>query len=322
MRRFHFKKDGKVDPEGDNMRLQEKLVEKYFQNLDLDEVQPGANTAEFDSQKVYNNIASAINEEAEPVKRGYTKWLVAASLIGVFITLSYYYRYALLNYVSPVHTLEVTASNGNVTNIILGDGTKIWLNGGSTLKYPESFRGSKREITIEGEAFFDVAHDSEKPFIVHTGDISTHVLGTSFNVKAYADESLLKVEVVSGKVGVVASPNSAVTFKTVYLTPAEGIVYNKASHTITKNTTDDAKLASRWKEGKLIFKKTPLPEVIKTLHRKFNYSIKADDNLAACSISADFTNVTMKDIMAVIAKLVNGKAALNGTVYRLTGKGC
>ncbi|RYY33490.1 MAG: DUF4974 domain-containing protein, partial [Sphingobacteriaceae bacterium] len=224
------------------------------------------------------------------------------------------------NYISPIHTLEVTAVNGNITNVVLGDGTKISLNGGSKLKYPDTFRGNLREVSIEGEAFFDVAHDADKPFIVHTGDISTHVLGTSFNIKAYADEQLLKVDVVSGKVGIVPSGN--VEFKTVFLTPAEGIVYNKDKRTISKSSNVDVDVLTKWKEGKLVFKKSPLPEVIKTLHRKFNYSIKADDNLSGCFISADFTNVPLKDIMAVIAKLVKGKATLTDNGYHLKGKGC
>ncbi|RYZ95824.1 MAG: hypothetical protein EOP47_25055 [Sphingobacteriaceae bacterium] len=216
MRRFRTKKDGPAA--GAHERLHEKLVEKYFQDLDIDAVHPGVHDAQFDGKKVYNNITNIIDNEVEPAKRSYNKWLVAASLIGMFITASWFYRYTILNYISPVHTLEVAAVNGNVTHITLGDGTKIWLNGGSKLKYPETFRGKLREITIEGEAFFDVAHDADHPFIVHTGDITTQVLGTSFNIKAYPDEQLLKVDVVSGKVGIVPSATAAVEFKTVFLT--------------------------------------------------------------------------------------------------------
>ncbi|RYE22253.1 MAG: DUF4974 domain-containing protein [Sphingobacteriales bacterium] len=79
---------------------------------------------------------------------------------------------------------------------------------------------------------------------------------------------------------------------------------------------------SNWINGKLIFKRTPLPEVVKTLSRKFNYAITADGNLSNCFITADFTNEQLKDIMSVIAKLVKGKAIPNGTAYHLKGKGC
>ncbi|RYY36652.1 MAG: FecR family protein [Sphingobacteriaceae bacterium] len=303
-------------------RLQEKLIERYFQQLDLNDVHVSPTDAEFDSKKVYNKILGAIEEEPVIVKRSYSKWLVAASFLAVFAMLSWYYRFTILNYVSPIHTLEVAAANGSVTNITLGDGTKIWLNGGSKLKYPETFRGELREIAIEGEAFFDVAHDADKPFIVHTGDISTHVLGTSFNIKAYADEHELKVDVASGKVGVAPSANSGLEFKTVFLSPAEGVIYDKNKRSIIKATNIDLSVISGWKENKLVFKNTPLNDVVSTLKRKFSYTINIDKNLTACNISADFTNVPLKDIMAVIARLVKGKATLNGNVYYIKGKGC
>ncbi|MBE9583229.1 FecR domain-containing protein [Mucilaginibacter sp. JRF] len=320
MRRFNKPNEpGRVNSD----RLQEKLVEKYFQNLDLDDVQTGAHDAEFDSKGVYANILSTIDTVPEvPKRRAYTGWMVAASILAVFISVSYYFRYDILNYVAPVHTMQVSAARGSVTNIVLGDGTKVWLNAGSKISYPETFRGEKREVTITGEAFFDVVHDADKPFIVHTGELVTHVLGTSFNIKAYDDDQLLHVDVLSGKVGVVPAEGSTLSFNAIYLTKAQGITYNKNNRSIDRNNNVDMALLNSWKSGKLIFKNTALPEVIKTLNREFEVSIRADANLSACNISADFTNVPIKDIMAVIARLVKGKATLSGTVYHLKGKGC
>ncbi|GAA4928067.1 FecR family protein [Mucilaginibacter defluvii] len=320
MRRFNKPNEpGRVN----DGRLQEKLVEKYFQNLDLDDVQTGAHDAEFDSKGVYNKILYTIDAEAEaPKRRSYKGWLAAASVIAVLISLSYYFRYDILNYVSPVHTMQVAAARGSVTSIVLGDGTKVWLNGGSQISYPETFRGEKREVTITGEAFFDVVHKADQPFIVHTGSIATHVLGTSFNIKAYNDDPLLHIDVVSGKVGVVPAERSALLFSAIYLTPAQGITFNKKDNSISKSSGVDIANLSGWRAGKLIFKNAALPEVIKTLNREFEVSIRADANLTNCNISANFTNVPIKDIMAVIARLVKGKATLSGTVYRLQGKGC
>ncbi|RCH55300.1 iron dicitrate transport regulator FecR [Mucilaginibacter hurinus] len=322
MRRFNLNKGEKGDDARDNMRLQEKLIEKYFEKLDLDEVRADEENAGFDSRKVYANITNTIDEPTVTVKPSYSRWLVAASVIAVFVFLSWFNRNNILNYLSPINMLEVAAANGNVTHITLGDGTKIWLNSGSKLKYPERFRGSLREITIEGEAFFDVAHDADHPFIVHTGDISTHVLGTSFNVQAYADEDLLKVDVVSGKVGVVPAKSAALEFETVFLTPSQAVVYDKRKQTITRSANIDISTVSAWKENRLVFKNVPLNDVLKTLSRKFNYEIDADNNLSRCFISADFTNVPFKDIMAVMAKLVKGKAVVKGSRYHLQGKGC
>ncbi|WP_164849874.1 FecR family protein [Mucilaginibacter limnophilus] len=323
MRRPYLKKTGNSIKVVDDTRLQEKLVERYFQNLDLNAVEPGAYDAEFNRERIYEGITAVIDaDNTMPAKRGYGKWLAAASVIGILILFSWIYRLDILNYVSPVNYLEVSAANGNVTHIKLSDGTNIWLNSGSKLAYPETFRGDHREITLTGEGFFDVVHNADMPFIVHTGDITTHVLGTSFNIRAYANEKLVKIDVASGKVGVVPTENSNVDFGTVYLTPSQGVAFNKGTHSITKSTGVDIASISSWSKGKLVFKNSPLPEVIKSLSRKFNCNITADNNLSSCYVSADFTNVPLKDIVAVIAKLVKGKAEATGTNYHLKGKGC
>ena len=86
--------------------------------------------------------------------------------------------------------------------ILLPDSTQVWLNAGSTLDYPEHFDETTREVTLTGEAYFDVKHAAEHPFIIHTGQIQTTVLGTAFNINAYTDRSNIQVSVSRGKVKV------------------------------------------------------------------------------------------------------------------------
>jgi transmembrane sensor len=161
-----------------------------------------------------------------PVKRAGAgkKWMVAASLFAVasLSVLGFYNRLQILDVVSPIAQKQFSTVNGQVASLTLADGTRVWLNGGSKLSYPEAFRGDKREITLTGEAFLEVTHDAKKSFIVHTGNIRTQVLGTSFNVKAYPEDSFVKVDVVTGKVGVVAA-----LAPTVFLTPAEEVTVDK-----------------------------------------------------------------------------------------------
>ncbi|GAA4314191.1 hypothetical protein GCM10023149_10270 [Mucilaginibacter gynuensis] len=322
MGRSDFNKRGKGRASEADIRLQEELVEKHFHNLDLDKVETENNAVKFDSKKVYNNIVNLIDEQEKPVRKSVYGWLAAAAMLGGLFVLSYYYRYAILDYVAPVKTIELVAAPGNMINITLGDGTKIWLNGGTKLKYPEIFRGDKREVSLEGEAFFDVKHDADMPFTVRTGALTTHVLGTSFNVKAYADDNETKVDVFSGKVGVMPSAGNAAIFNTIYLQPTEEVLYNKRTRAIVKTTGVDISSLAGWRDGELIFKKSPIGEVVSVLRRKFNVNIKADQNLSACSITANFTNVPLKDIMKVIARLVKGKATLESGDYHLKGKGC
>jgi transmembrane sensor len=298
--------------------LQEKLVQNYFDDLQLGE-QPeaGADTG-FDSREVYNRITTHI--DAMPVKRAGAgkKWMVAASLFAVasLSVWGYHNRLQILDVVSPIAQKQFTTVNGQVASLTLADGTRVWLNGGSKLSYPEAFRGDKREITLTGEAFLDVAHDASKSFIVHTGNIRTQVLGTSFNVKAYPEDAFVKVDVVTGKVGVVSSA------PTVFLTPAEEVTVDKKNHSAITVKGIDVATLSGWKDGDFIVKNMALSEVLNAIKHRYNVSIRADANLTKCSISANFTNVSLQNVMRIIAKLVKGKITPEGESYRLMGKGC
>ncbi|HVV02934.1 MAG TPA: FecR family protein, partial [Puia sp.] len=95
-----------------------------------------------------------------------------------------------------------TTERSEYKYLLLPDSTQVWLNASSTLEFPEHFRTNKREVTLSGEAYFDVRHSEKTPFIIHTGKVSTTVLGTSFNIKAYPDRQHIIVSVSTGKVKV------------------------------------------------------------------------------------------------------------------------
>jgi transmembrane sensor len=299
--------------------LQEKLVQNYFDDLKLNQQPEAGEDAGFDSKEVYNRIIN--NIDAMPVKRAVAgkKWMIAASLFAVasLSVLGFYNRIKILDVVSPIAQKQFSTVNGQVASLTLADGTKVWLNGGSKLIYPEAFRGDKREITLTGEAFLEVAHNATKAFIVHTGNIRTQVLGTSFNVKAYTEDSFVKVDVVTGKVGVIAS-----LAPTVFLTPAQEVAVDKKSHNAITTKGIDVAVLSGWKDGDFIVKNMPLPEVLNAVKHRFNVVIKADANLTKCFISANFTNVSLQNVMRIIAKLVKGKVTADGENYQLKGKGC
>jgi len=325
MAKFPFRKK----QSGANDRhLQEELVNKYFDELDLSNVQNEAgDEVEFNADKVYSRIINSIDQpDHNQSLSGSRAIKVAAAmlilcLVSTALILSYLNRYALLDRFDPIANKQLVAANGQTVNFTLADGTKIWLNAGSKLTYPETFRGEKREIRLEGEAFLDVAHDPTKAFIVRTGQVSTHVLGTSFNIKAYANERFIKVDVLNGKVGVVTPAGRAKSI-TTFLTPADEVVFNKDGLSVIKNKQVDVNALSSWKDGELVFKNMALTEVLNTINRHFNVTVKADVNLVRCSITANFTNVSLENIMKIVSKLVKGKAVQKGTVYQLKGRGC
>lgn len=319
MRKFNFRKKQIA---AKDQSLQEEIVNQYFDELDLGNA-PEVNNhgVEFNSDEVYNRITAQIDGSGKN-KTFKKQWLVAASLFAGLCFSAYIYRNNILDYVSPIANKQIAAANGKIINVTLVDGTKVWLNGGSKLIYPEKFRGDKREITLVGEAFLDVAHNAERSFIVHTGAIRTQVLGTSFNVKAYPEDHFVKVDVLSGKVGVIGAANNAKRSQTIFLTPAQEVVFNRDNNQAVKKEMVDVQVLTAWKNGDLVFKNMPLPEVLNTIEHRFNVKVNADINLVKCSISANFTNVSLVNIMKIISKLVKGKAIQEGSGYRLKGKGC
>ena len=116
---------------------------------------------------------------------------------------------------------ETVVPHGSKTEMYLSDGTKVWLNAGTTLRYRTSYSKNKRDVFLDGEAYFDVKKDPEHPFIVHVGDIEVKAVGTSFNVKAYKNEKTVETTLVEGKVlvskknitePIIMLPNQKLTF--------------------------------------------------------------------------------------------------------------
>lgn len=309
-----------------SISLQESLVTQYFDELDWSRSSFSEEHTEFDRESVLEKINLAIDsgtsrERSRPYRQIIT-WLVAASLFAGFTFSAWVYRYTLLDRFNPLVIREIIAANGELKKVVLEDGTAVWLNGGSKLSYPESFRGNKREVSLTGEAFLDVAHDPLHPFIVHTGNITTQVLGTSFNIRARGENQLVQIDVLSGKVGIMGTGTVKGRQGVIFLTAGQELRYNKRSHEIIKNEHAELAGITGWKEGQLVFKNIALPEVITTLEHRFNIHILSGKNLAACYISADFTHVPLSNILKILSRLVKGSAVETKDGYMLTGKGC
>ena len=142
----------------------------------------------------------------------------------------------------------------------LPDGTIVKLNADSKLTVPETFSTDRREVSLHGEAFFDVARDESRPFIIHTKDIDVEVLGTSFNVRSYLNEEPSIVAVATGKVGVSGED------KRETLTRGEKVVYTPSTGSMIKGLLDEEEEFG-WKENILLFDRQTLPEVIQKLSR-------------------------------------------------------
>lgn len=159
---------------------------------------------------------------------------------------------------------------GKTFQLELSDGTKAYLNAGSSIKYPVEFlEKGNREVVVTGEAFLEVAKDSEHPFVVHAGQLNVRVLGTQFNVYSYPDEEVSEIVLVEGSVGVYSKNEKFETGKNLMLEPGNMARFDRTERTIKKETvrTD---MHTSWMRGEYIFKDEPFENILKKLERHYN----------------------------------------------------
>lgn len=162
---------------------------------------------------------------------------------------------------------EINVPNGQNITVKLADGTNVWLNSGSQLIYPAKFSSKNRIVKLSGEGFFEVEHNKKSPFIVMSGAVSTKVLGTKFNVKAYLDEAV-RISLLEGIIEVSADGNDEV----IQLSDPDQHIEIAANGAIRRNKVNSYAL-SRWTKGELYFENESLESITATLKRKFNVEI-------------------------------------------------
>lgn len=169
---------------------------------------------------------------------------------------------------------EVVIPYGKKSELLLADGTKVWLNAGSRLAFPTKFSGKKREIFLEGEAYFQVAHNSEQPFIVNAGELDIKVLGTNFNVSAYPTDKAVETVLVEGSVAVSRSKALKLRKKEVTLKPNQKATFDKNNNEVTLTNEPDVDLYIAWTYGWLRYERESLMSVLRKVERYYNVEIE------------------------------------------------
>ncbi len=240
---------------------------------------------------------------------------IAAAWIGVLICA------AIIAYIYyPARTaigqeLSAATAPGERKMVRLDDGSVVWLNAASRLTYPGRFTGDVREVSLEGEAFFDIARNENQPFVIKSGALKTTVLGTSFNIRAYREDKTMSVAVVTGKVRV-SSPETE-----LHLEPNQQAVFDKKEHKLDKRQEMFLSEMISWKEGMLRFRNTTFPEVAAVLKRTRGAEIRYDRRLENCPIvHADFDeNDSLENSLGTLMLAVNGSVEKTEEgVYYLT----
>lgn len=201
---------------------------------------------------------------------------VAAVLIPVVLIVGLYIQLnSKVDLFGTSEYEEVVVAKGERIQIMFQDGTKVYINSDSKLRYPKKFALNTREVFLEGEAYFVVAKNKNRPFIVNLNGPAIHVLGTSFNVQDYPENKDIVVCLDEGNINLTLP-----TEKKYPVQPGERLVYDKENKQCIISKMNDMQRLSMWKQNVIVFKDTPLPEVIKVLNRWYDVDFKVEDEQA------------------------------------------
>lgn len=260
------------------------------------------------------------NHEPQPLYSKRSKWWMAAASVAVLFTVGTIvlrnFKSAELNHVQQ----QLAANYGKRVHTILPDGSSVWLNSGSTIQYANNLTvDGKREVTLNGEAYFDIKHDAMHPFIVHAGKMNVVVLGTAFNVRAYQGDTYMETTLIRGKVevmnlnkpgeNVVLYPNEKVTLATQseLTQKSKVIVKNNEPPVDSVSATADVVLPNEaiaetaWVSNNLTFKKEKFDDLAKQLERWYNVEITFDNsNYNAKEFTGTFKDQNIDEVMRAL----------------------
>jgi len=236
---------------------------------------------------------------------------IAASVLLILSLGLYFGSNYISNYInnSSQYT-EINAASGKTTEVLLSDGSKIVLQAKSRLKFPKVFSGENREVLLyEGEAFFDIAKDPGRPFIVTTKKVSTKVLGTAFNISFYENQQEMSVTVVRGKVSVSNSNGNE-----VLLDPNQQVVINKVSGSFKKSVVD-ARENIGWTEGRIQLNNHTMMHAAELLETRYDINIKfASPEIGLIRFTATF------DKTDNLVSILNDISRINQLTYTIENK--
>ena len=265
-----------------------------------------------------NNRQIQANEKTEELVFPMTEkkklrnfYWVAASIIIIIISLVAY-LFAPPAEKTKYHNTFAT-NKGSKSKLELPDGTNVWLNSETKLITTSDFRGKTREVILSGEAFFDVAKDSSRPFIIHTGQINIKVLGTAFNVKSYDQDETIETSLIHGKIEVTQNDRAS---EKVILLPNEKLIISKHHNNFKSETSslprvevnkitkfnDSLVRETAWVMNKLVFTDQSLKEIVEVLERQFGLKIKiTDEEVGKYTYHGIFEQESISEILDLLS---------------------
>jgi ferric-dicitrate binding protein FerR (iron transport regulator) len=297
---------------------EKKLLEQWLDS--------GSDKDSFHSDEQRENIKASLRNavyegaglSGKSVKLWPMIYKIAASVILIAVvgygSLTYYKSEADRYATTEIH------SGNEIKKILLSDGSIVWLKPNSSLSYPGQFRDKgERMVALKGEALFEVEKNPAMPFIVYSGEITTTVLGTSFNIRNKNGQT--EVFVLTGKVTVTSSRTNS----KVELIPEEKAVYKQAAKQLEKAEKVKQEKATEYIKGteySMNFSNIRISEIAKRIEGKFNVDVELEGAIASCMLTADFTDQSLKNTLEMITEALNASYEINKDRITLSGEGC
>jgi transmembrane sensor len=313
---------------------EEKLIADWCERMD-NQLPTPVDSREQDviRQRLWARLSATINGKPRRRPLFFWKWgLGVACGLALLVGISFWLRNAskqepplLTQLTLPTGNREVCNTGKQPQTIRLEEGTTVTLQPKAVLNYPVHFARQNRTVFLKGEAFFNVKRNPAKPFIVHTGELVTEVLGTSFTIKSSEDAKEVEVAVVTGRVAVYQMSDREVKQrKEVILKPNQKIDFNVHRKQLIPSLVDQpAKLTTKRQPMQLVFEAVPLQDVLTQLQAIYGIDIFLEnDALTACVLTADLTDLPLYKQLELICRSLNADYETRGTSIFIRGMGC
>lgn len=261
-----------------------------------------------DEIKAWDAVYDKISGKTEKARSALAFTIIKVAAV---ILISYVLG-AMTIYLSGVKTFQSAVTEnkeirmrsplGSKTEVVLSDGTKVWLNSGSEIRYPSEFGKKQRDLYLVGEAFFEVKKNKESPFLVHTENVDVRVLGTSFNVKSYPEEKMVETTLVEGTIHI----NKVGSSHILKLQPGEKAIFKRNADGLKEKDDNaflvakdvDTELDTSWKSGKLVFKREKFGDLAIKLERWYNVHISVNNKkLTEEKVTGIFQNESIEQAL-------------------------
>ena len=324
---------GKATPE------EEKLIDSWYTDLGRDVHSSLTSLEEAELEKHYwSTIEDYMKHGKKKTKRTIIRWYpigIAASVFLVMVALLYIIGYRVSEKVAVAQNKEGSSLNrkkiantGSVAQVIfLPDGSQVKLEPHSMLEFSASFLESRREVFLDGDAFFEVSHDVDRPFLVYANKVITKVLGTSFRVKAFREERNVTIAVKTGKVSVYTSQENEkenAKIDEIILTPNQQIVYDMDQKKVSRMIVQTPQIILPAENVKRMrFEAAPVSEIFKAIEKVYGLDIVFDETkFSSCTLTTSISDGGLFNRLDIICAAIGATYTMKENQIVVEGSGC